>query len=165
MAQNLVGITHVLFLAMENTIPAKAAAIMREGGSLGMLKYLKHFTFRMGGLVITILSTLVVFSGYLIHTFYGTEYAGYQFMLQGFCLIYIVVFVGYPMRYAIRTLENTKNIFYSFIISSCFSIAAAYPIIRWMGLYGVLVGLLITQLISFSCYCYALRKELPKVFS
>jgi len=41
----------------------------------------------------------------------------------------------------------------------------AFPLIRWMGLYGVLAGLLITQLISFSCYCYALRKELPKLFN
>jgi O-antigen/teichoic acid export membrane protein len=119
----------------------------------------------MGIAVLLILISLAVFSKYMISTFYGIQYINYQFMLQGFCLIYIVVFIGYPMRYAIRTLENTKNIFYSFIISSCFSVVAAYPVIRWMGLYGILAGLLITQLISFSCYCYALRKEKHIIFN
>ena len=165
MAQNLVGITHVLFLAMENTIPAKAAHIMRAGGNLSMLRYLKQFTMQMGIVVIMILASLALFSGYLISTFYGDQYLQYRFMLQGFCLLYIVVFIGYPMRYAIRTLENTKNIFYSFILSSCFSVLAAYPFIRLMGLYGVLAGLLVTQLIAFSCYCYALKKDLRTVFN
>jgi len=165
MAQNLVGITHVLFLAMENTIPAKAASIMRESGGIAMLRYLKHFTLQMGGVVLVILATLILGSGFLISTFYGDEYENYSYMLQGFCLVYIIVFTGYPMRYAIRTLENTRSIFYSFVISSCFSVLAAYPFIRWMGLYGILAGLMITQLIAFCCYCYALRKELPKVLS
>lgn len=165
MAQNLVGITHVLFLAMENTIPAKAANIMRNSGTSRMLLYLKQFTFQMGGLVLALLVSLAVFSKYLITTFYGEQYIDYQFMLQGFCVIYMIVFVGYPLRYAIRTLENTKNIFFSFIISSCFSVIMAYPIIHLMGLYGILLGLLITQLISFSCYCYALRKDWHLIFN
>lgn len=163
MAQNLVGITHVLFLAMENTIPAKAAHIMRIGGSVSMLKYLKQFTFQMGAIVLVLLSLLSVFAGYLIDVFYGDQYLNYQFMLRGFCILYILVFVGYPMRYAIRTLENTKNIFYSFVLSSCFSVVAAYPVIRWMGLYGILAGLFITQLIAFGCYSYALKKDWNKI--
>lgn len=165
MAQNLVGLTHVIFLAMENTIPAKAAHMMRIGGSTMMLKYLRQFTQQMGIIILIILLTLTLTSGYLINTFYGDQYMNYQFMLQGFCLIYTIVFIGYPLRYAIRTLENTKGIFYSFVISSCFSVVAAYPVIRWMGLYGILAGLLITQLISFFCYCYTLKDDWKKIFS
>jgi len=164
MAQNLVGITHVIFLAMENTIPAKAAYIMHASGKTNMLRYLKHFTFRMAIPVFFLLLSLALFSGYLIDTFYGHEYGGYRFMLQGFCLVYILVYIGYPMRYAIRTLENTKSIFHSFVISSCFSVLTVYPAIHLLGLYGILGGLLITQLIAFSCYCYALRKDLPAIF-
>ncbi len=165
MAQNLVGVTHVLFLAMENTIPAKAAAIMKDGGVSAMLRYLKHFTYQMGMAVLGILFCISIFSRYLIQTFYGNQYLDYRFLLQGFCIIYVIVFIGYPLRYAIRTMENTRQIFFSFIISSCFSIVAAYPVIRFLGLYGILAGLLVTQLISFSCYCYALRKDWSKIFS
>jgi O-antigen/teichoic acid export membrane protein len=81
-------------------------------------------------------------------------------VLIGFCLLYVIVFLGYPLRYAIRTLENTRLIFFSFIVSSAFSILCAYPVIKTFGIYGVVAGLMATQLITLIIYMWSLRKVL-----
>ncbi len=160
MAQNIVGITHVLFLAMENIIPVRAASHLRTGGKKQMFNYLKGFTLRMGFLTLSLLALIAFFSKQIIVMFYGAEFIGYQYMLLGFCGLYVIIFMGYPLRYAIRTLENTRLIFLSFIVSSAFSILTAYPIIKMFGLAGVLIGLVATQLITIFIYWYHLRKEM-----
>lgn len=158
MAQNIVGVTHVLFLAMENIIPSRAANAQRIGGNEKMFKYLWKFTLQMGMITLTILALISIFSSQIIEICYGATYLEYKNMLIGFCLLYVIVFLGYPLRYAIRTMENTKLIFMSFIVSSAFSLFCAYPVIKSFGLYGVVAGLMITQLITLGIYMWSLRK-------
>lgn len=158
MAQNVVGITHVLFLAMENIIPSRAASAQRSGGNHLLFRYLMKFTIQMGAITFTLLGLIAIFSHQIINGFYGVKYLEYQNILIGFCLLYVVVFLGYPFRYAIRTMENTRLIFISFIISSVFSIAVAYPVIKTFGLYGVVGGLMATQFITLFIYMWSLRK-------
>lgn len=162
MAQNIVGITHVLFLAMENIIPVRASNHQKEGGNGEMFRYLWKFSLQMGAVTITLLTLLAIFSKQIILLFYGAEFVMYQHILVGFCALYVIIFIGYPLRYAIRTLENTRLIFVSFVTTSIFSVLSAYPIIKTFGLNGVLIGLVLTQLISIVIYYAALRKEIAK---
>jgi O-antigen/teichoic acid export membrane protein len=159
MAQNIVGITHVLFLAMENIVPTRAAEYQREEGNEGMFNYLMKFTIQMGLVTFTLLALIAIFSKQIISFCYGPGYLAYQHVLVGFCALYVIVFLGYPMRYAIRTLEKTRAIFISFIFSSIFSIISAYPIIKMFGLNGVVVGLMITQIITLGIYLICLSNE------
>jgi O-antigen/teichoic acid export membrane protein len=160
MAQNIVGVTHVLFLAMENIIPARAANAQRTGGNDVMFRYLWKFTLQMGTLTFILLGLISVFNKQIISLCYGESYLEYRHVLIGFCLLYVIVFLGYPLRYAIRTLENTRLIFFSFIVSSAFSILCAYPVIKTFGIYGVVAGLMATQLITLIIYMWSLRKVL-----
>jgi O-antigen/teichoic acid export membrane protein len=162
MAQNIVGITHVLFLAMENIIPSRAANFQRLGGNQMMFSYLWKFTMQMGIITIALLALIAIFSGEIITLCYGAGFLKYRAVLIGFCMLYVIVFFGYPLRYAIRTLERTRLIFMSFIASSTFSIICAYPIIKMFGLNGIVVGLMITQLITLGIYLYNLRKVIHK---
>ena len=160
MAQNIVGITHVLFLAMENIIPARAATAQRNGGNDALFRYLWKFTLQMGTITFALLGLITIFSKQIIEICYGESYLEYQPVLIGFCLLYVIVFLGYPLRYAIRTMEKTRLIFTSFIISSIFSVACAYPVINAFGLFGVVGGLMATQLITLIIYTWALRNTI-----
>ncbi|MEP7265423.1 MAG: lipopolysaccharide biosynthesis protein [Bacteroidota bacterium] len=160
MAQNIVGVTHVLFLAMENIIPARAATAQRKGGDDALFSYLWKFTLQMGTITFMLLGLITIFSRQIIDMCYGESYLEYQHVLIGFCLLYVIVFLGYPLRYAIRTLEKTRLIFMSFIISSVFSIACAYPVIKAFGLIGVVGGLMATQLITLVIYMWSLRGKI-----
>ncbi|HOS47606.1 MAG TPA: hypothetical protein PLG57_03170 [Bacteroidia bacterium] len=160
MAQNIVGVTHVLFLAMENIIPTRAANHQRIAGNHGMFKYLWKFTLQMGLITFTLLALIAIFSGNIIELCYGKAFMEYRHILIGFCALYVIVFLGYPLRYAIRTMEKTHLIFVSFVASAIFSIISAYPIIKTFGLNGVVAGLMITQLITLFIYLFNIRKEI-----
>lgn len=160
MAQNIVGVTHVLFLAMENIIPTRAANQQRVNGNQGMFKYLWKFTLQMGLITFTLLALIAIFSSNIIEFCYGKAFLEYRHILIGFCALYVIVFLGYPLRYAIRTMEKTQLIFISFIASSIFSVISAYPIIKTFGLNGVVAGLMITQLITLTIYLVNIRKEI-----
>lgn len=160
MAQNIVGVTHVLFLAMENIIPERASKALAAGGLKGMVSYLIKYTLRTGALVVGLLTLIAAFSKPLISTFFGDEFLDYSHILVGFCGLYVIIFIGYPLRYAMRTLQMTRLIFISFIVTSLFSILTAYPVIRHFGINGVLIGLFITQSISLLIYWHGLRKAI-----
>jgi len=163
MAQNIVGVTHVLFLAMENIIPTRAANFHRIGGNEMMFRYLWKFTLQMGCITFTMLGLIAIFSREIIHVCYGNDFIEYRHLLISFCALYVIIFLGYPLRYAIRTLEKTRLIFISFIACAVFSILCAYPIITAFGISGVVAGLMITQLIALAIYLFCLRKEIKNL--
>ncbi|MEL6864886.1 MAG: hypothetical protein AAFP19_10715, partial [Bacteroidota bacterium] len=158
MVQNIMGLLHVLFLTMENVIPVKAAAHYREAGFAGLSRYLITVSWQMGLGILLLLSFVALFAPYLIGFLYGEEYVAYAFVLLGYCLIYILIFIGHPLRFALRTLEDTRPIFVAYVLSAGFSLMAAYPMVRAWGLYGFMLGLFVTQLIAQLVYVYFLRK-------
>jgi len=156
--QNVMGLTHVLFLAMENMVPVKAALHYKEGGLKQLKTYLIYITGRAGILVGGILLLLAIFRTHIIDFLYGAEYIEYSYLVIGFCLTYILVFIGHPLRFALLTLEITKPMFISYVLGAVFSLILAYPLVGQFGLVGVLVGIFVTQGLSQLVYIYYLKR-------
>ena len=155
--QNVMGLTHVLFIAMENIVPVKAALHYKEGGKEQLYTYLKYITGRMGILIGAILIGLAIFRTQIIDFLYGEQYTSYSYLVIGFCLTYVLVFIGHPLRFALRTFEITKPMFISYILGTLFSVLLAYPLINNWGLIGLLVGIFVTQGLSQLVYLFYLR--------
>jgi O-antigen/teichoic acid export membrane protein len=160
--QNVMGLTHVLFLAMENVVPVKAALHYKEGGRQQLNTYLRYVTSRAAIPVGGLLLGLAIFRAPVIEWLYGADYLEYSYLVLGFCLTYILVFLGHPLRFALMTLEITKPIFISYILGSAFSLVLAYPLVGAYGLVGVLVGLFVTQGLSQLVYVYYLKNQPQK---
>lgn len=156
--QNVMGLTHVLFLAMENMVPVKAALHYKEGGFKQLKTYLIYITSRAGILVGGILLFLAIFRTYIIDFLYGAEYIEYSYLVIGFCLTYILIFIGHPLRFALLTLEITKPMFISYVLGAVFSLILAYPLVGRFGLVGVLIGIFVTQGLSQLVYVYYLKR-------
>ena len=157
-AQNVIGLTHVIFIAMENVVPVSAAKVYHNGGTRKLYTFLKTISLQIGWVVMSILVLLSVFSPQILGLLYGEEYIVYSYILIGFCIIYLLVYIGYPLRFALRTLEMTKPIFMAFAFSAAFSIIVATPMLRYWGIYGLLIGLFLTQLITQFVYIISLWK-------
>lgn len=162
-AQNLMGLTHVLFQAMENVVPIKAAQALQQDGVKGMIRYLKLITAKSGFLIGLILLAVALAAAPLISLVYGDEFIQYDYLLIGYCGFYAILFPGYPLRYALRSVEYTQPIFWAYVLSAGFSLAAAYPMVRQWELMGVVYGLIITQVIMQACYVLMLRRRLTAV--
>jgi O-antigen/teichoic acid export membrane protein len=147
---------------MENMVPVKAALHYKEGGLKQLKTYLIYITGRAGILVGGILLLLAIFRTHIIDFLYGAEYIEYSYLVIGFCLTYILVFIGHPLRFALLTLEITKPMFISYVLGAVFSLILAYPLVGQFGLVGVLVGIFVTQGLSQLVYIYYLKRVVVK---
>lgn len=159
-AQNIVGVLHIIFLAMENIIPAKAAELLYQEGKRKMYRYIRNIGLKAGVVVIGTLTLIGLFRYPLIETLYGQEYLQYHYLLISYCAIYLLVFIGTIYRFIIRTVEMNDTILISYIITTIFSVLVAKPIIIHFGAIGVIIGLLSTQVIAIAIFTYALKSEL-----
>lgn len=157
-AQNVIGLTHVIFLAMENVVPISAAKAFKSGGEKKLFGFLKNISLRIGWLVMAILVLVSIFSPGILALLYGEEFSAHSYILIGFCIIYLLVYIGYPLRFALRTLEMTKPIFIAYVFGAIFSVIAAAPMLDYWGVYGLLVGLFVTQLVTQLVYIFSLWK-------
>ncbi|MEL6256439.1 MAG: hypothetical protein AAFR87_30835 [Bacteroidota bacterium] len=157
-AQNLLGLTHVLFQAMENVVPVKAAESYAKEGFVAMKKYLQKLSIRSGMVILGILVILGLSAKWVLSLVYGVEYETYAYLLIGYCFFYLSLFPGYPLRYALRSIEHTRPIFISYVLSTAFSLFLAFPMVKRWELLGVVAGLILTQILMQSVYLISLRR-------
>ena len=164
MAQNIIGVLNILFLAMENFIPTNAAKIYHEKGLKNLYAYLRQVMLLAGAATFMLILCIVVFSSQIIDFLYGHDYIKYENVLFGFALLYLFVFTGLLLRFFIRTVEKNRDIFISYDLSAGFSLILAAPMVSTFGMAGVFAGLIVTQIIVQVWYLYSLKSELTIVW-
>ncbi len=149
-ANNIVGVTHVFFQAMENFAPSQAARKYASKDIDGLKRYLWKLV-KIGGVATGGVVLLIgVFSDFLITLIYGAEYTEYAYVLQWFSLYYFLGFFVFPVTIGLRVLEETKALFTSYLWVTVFSLVASYPLILWLEIHGVMIGLLIIKIVTIS---------------
>jgi O-antigen/teichoic acid export membrane protein len=146
-SQNLMGVTHVWFQGLDNVVPAETARRLRQGGVRPMLGYTRSILVKWGGLTLLFASAMAVAPGFWLRLVYGPEMVQYGYILQLYALLYVVVFLGGPMRAGLQALEFTVPIFWSYLAMTAFAIAFAVPLAKWLGLSGSLLGLIGSQIL------------------
>ncbi len=164
MAQNVVGVLNILFLAMENFIPSNAARIYQQQGLRYLYTYLRQVMFLAGAATLAALSLIMVFAREIIGMLYGAGFEQYDDVLFGFSILYVFVFTGLPLRYFIRTIEKNRDIFVSYVLSAGTSLLLAGPIVSSFGIAGVIAGLVIAQVIVQLWFLYSLRPEISSLW-
>jgi O-antigen/teichoic acid export membrane protein len=146
-SQNLMGATNIWFLGLENVVPAETARRLREGGVPSMLGYTRSIVVKWGGLTCLFALVMAIAPGLWLRLIYGPEMAQYGYILRLYAVLYVIIFLGSPMRAGLQALEFTVPIFWSYLAMSAFAFAFAVPMAKWLGLSGSLLGLLGAQLI------------------
>lgn len=159
-AQNVMGILHVLFLALENTVPIKAARVLKERGENGLMAFMKKIIANAGLVTLFAAGSVAVFSRSILGFLYGEEYVSYNHVLAAFAALYLLIFLGTVLRFAIRTLEKNQYIFITYVVTTLFSVACAEPMIQAYGMYGILLGLFGVHAITLLVFTISLRSEL-----
>jgi O-antigen/teichoic acid export membrane protein len=146
-AQNILGLFHIPFLAIESYIPSKFMLVFQKVGISSFKKHFGKILISGLGLISICLLVLSVFSEEVIRLIYGSEFIHLSYVVQIFCVLYVFVFSGTLLRIYLRTVEKTQFIFLGYILNLLFAILCAeYFIIHW-GIYGVLAGLISSQII------------------
>lgn len=158
-AQNVVGLLNVLFASLENIVPLKAAKMLINVGPSKTLDYFKYLILHLGMGTLFLLGFIALSRNYLITWFYGAKYLEFSNVILAFTLVYFLVFINTIMGFIIRTFELNRVFFLNYILTSIFSVLASKPFIHEFGVYGVILGLLVTQLIQITMYLVSLKQN------
>jgi O-antigen/teichoic acid export membrane protein len=146
-AQNIVGVAHVWFLGLENVVPSEAARYMHKDGVDACVKYIQRIIWRWGAITLVFLVSVATFPGLWLRLVYGAKYQGYGHVLQLYAAVYLLVFFSGPLRAGLQALEYTAPVFWSYSAMTIFSVIFAGPFATHLGLTGVMIGIIATQLI------------------
>ena len=158
--QNLFGVLNVFFSFLENIIPIRAAETLNKNGYKALKTYMKRSTkrfllpFAFGLLLIT------VFQEQIIEYLYGLGSTDFKWIVPLFSCLYIFVFFGTMLRFLIRTLEQNRIIFIGYLATTILSSTIMVPLLYWLDVYGVALGLIVTQILSIHIYLKNLKKPI-----
>ncbi|MGA7831609.1 MAG: hypothetical protein WCA21_11655 [Terracidiphilus sp.] len=155
-SQNLMGVTHVWFQGLDNVVPVETARRLRHGGVHSMLSYTRSVLLKWGGLTLLFAMFIAVAPGLWLKLIYGQQMVQYGYILRLYALLYVVVFVGGPLRAGLQALEFTVPIFWSYLTMTAFAFIFAVPMAKRLGLNGTMLGLLATQFLFQSIVAAAL---------
>jgi O-antigen/teichoic acid export membrane protein len=158
-SQNLMGVTHVWFQGLDNVVPAETAHRLSEGGVPRMLAYTRSVLIRWGGLTLLFALVMAAAPGFWLRLIYTPEMAQYGYILRLYALLYVVVFIGGPLRAGLQALEFTVPIFWSYLAMTAFAFVFAVPMAKWLGLSGSLLGLIGSQIIFQSIVGFSLLRK------
>lgn len=155
-AQNLVGLSHILFQAFENIAPKEASRRYSESGWAALVSYM----FLSGVIIVFGTATIAVFASYHADTLYSIFYKSTDpaavTMMLWFVPIYILIAAQLPLRAGLRTLEQTKYIFLSYLIAAAFSLCTAQYFVSNHNVSGVMLGLICVESIMILVFALGL---------
>lgn len=145
--QNLMGVLNVIFLALENILPINYAKIFFSTGLDKLTVVLKRDIYYGVGAFIILFGISLLYGDKIIYLIYGASYIQYANLLNWFILIYFFIYIGNLFRISLRVLDNTKFIFLGYIVNLIITFFSASLIINSLGITGVAIGILITQMV------------------
>jgi O-antigen/teichoic acid export membrane protein len=162
-SQNLMGATHVWFQGLDNVVPVETARRLREGGVSSMMKYTRAILLKWGGLTLLFAMIMAAAPQVWLRLIYGPEMVQYSYILRLYALLYVMIFVGGPLRAALQALEFTAPIFWSYLVMTTFSFIFAVPLSKRLGLNGTMLGMLGVQAIFQGIVAGALKVKSKRV--
>ncbi|MCB0666331.1 MAG: oligosaccharide flippase family protein [Saprospiraceae bacterium] len=158
LAQSLFGVINIFFQAYENYILPAASIKLTE--SIGSWKIFIKSTSLKSGIIATIgIGFIMIFSEKIIMILGGKTFASYSFLIYGLSWLYLIIIIGYPIRIAIRTLSFNQNYFYGYLLTLITSLILFKPLLVNWGLWGVIAGLIINQVITQGYWGWTLYKK------
>ena len=145
--QNVVAVAHIWFLGLENVVPPEAAKRSHEQGVEGLSRYIMKVLRNWGAVTFAFVLVVSAAPDLWMHLLYGGQYTGFGYLLRLYCLLYLVIFVGTPLRGGLQAMEYVSPTVWSYGVTTLFAAVAAEPLARHFGLVGVLAGLIVAQIV------------------
>ncbi len=158
LVQSLFGVLNVLLQAFENYSIPKAATLLCESAQSAQT-YLQNISRKVAFLFGGILLILFAFADQFIILAGGEQYAQFGFIIRGMVILYILIFIGYPIRIGIRIMMMDKIFFTGYCFTLIFNLLTFKYFLSQWSISGVLTGLILSQIILIIYWQYTLYKK------
>ena len=156
--RNVVGIANIMFLAMENFVPSRAAKAYEAKGYDGLKKYIHRVSILGGGATLLIVAVAALFPAFWLNLFYGEQYQEYEWLILWWGAFYLIGFFQRPLTAGLRSLNDTRAIFIANLAGMLAAILLSYPIMMHSKIVGAIIALCIIQtIITISLFAFLTR--------
>jgi O-antigen/teichoic acid export membrane protein len=138
--QNVVGPVNVVYQAMENIVPIRAAEEMRRGGAQSAAAFLFRFGFAGFVVLLVAFSAVSLFSDSFLVFFYGRQLRAYAGVLNLQLLYFLLAWPVRQFTFLFRTIKNTTPILISSIVAALISLSFVYPMVHTFGALGIVIA-------------------------
>lgn len=163
LGQSLFGVLNVFLQTFENYVLPQTALKMQQSQNLG-IAYLKEMNQKLAYVFIPVLLIIFLFAAPILTLAGGIDYTEYAFVLKGLCLLYVFIFLSQPIRFFFRSVQMNNHFFYAYLLSLVFAFSTSHWLISTYGLYGVIAGLTVSQLILMSYWTLILQLKNIKIW-
>jgi O-antigen/teichoic acid export membrane protein len=158
LVQSLFGILNLILQTFENYVLPEASRRYIQSSESARF-YLKGITKKSSIVFGIVLTLLFLFSEQVIQLAGGPSYESYAYIIKGMCILYVFIFIGYPIRLSIRMLVLNKLFFIGYVISFIISILSFDYLLKNWGISGAIVGLTLSQIVTLTYWQYVLLKK------
>jgi O-antigen/teichoic acid export membrane protein len=158
LAQSLFGILNVILQTFENYVLPQTASRMHISIPEG-IHYLKNLSVKAAWLFLPLLMVSFFFARDLLVLAGGKQFAEYYYVVQGLSILYVLIYLSQPLRCLIRSLEFNEAFFKGYLLTLAFALLFSHLILSNFGLYGVLSGLIISQIILIAYWSLILHSK------
>lgn len=147
-AISIAGVTSLLLQALDSFAPMQAARALHEGGPRQLIRYMIRLSCLTATLLFAMLAVLMVDTEALVRLLYGSGYEGLGYVVRWLCPIIVAYSLSVLLGIWAAAIECTRMIFVSYAIATAFTVVAAYPMTRYLGMEGVLLGSLVVEVVK-----------------
>lgn len=158
LVQSLFGVLNILLQTFENYVLPETARLLHESHDLAKT-HLRTLSLQSAAVFGILLLFIFTFSEQIIVLAGGAEYAEYAFVVKGMAILYLFIFISYPVRMAIRALVLNKHFFQGYLISLLFSLLSFQYLLQEFHLIGAIIGLIGSQIILLIFWQFILSKH------
>jgi O-antigen/teichoic acid export membrane protein/peptidoglycan/xylan/chitin deacetylase (PgdA/CDA1 family) len=149
-AMSITGLLNILLLSLDNFAPAQAARAFHVGGRDGLRRYIVRLGTLTGLLIILVIAVLNIAPDLIVNLLYGEKFEGIGYLVRWFCAPAAIYGIGTVLVVWAAAMEWTRIIFLSYVAATIFTFAAAYPLTRYAGVTGLVLGSLLVECIRVS---------------
>jgi O-antigen/teichoic acid export membrane protein len=95
-----------------------------------------------------------IFPETLLNFFYGHQYAGYGNIVMLFVLSHFIAFFNRIPTMGLKALKKPHKIFHGNLIAAVIAVLLAIPLMKYYGIYGACIGMILTQTIWLIVFSY-----------
>ncbi|MFN0292450.1 lipopolysaccharide biosynthesis protein [Pedobacter helvus] len=158
LVQSFFGIINVGLQVVENYFLPKIARMYNEDRILAK-KQLRAMSVNGAWIMGILLLLLFMFSSPIIIAIGGAQYQEYGYVVKIMSVLYFFIFLGYPVRIAIRIQLLNRIFFLGYGFSFLTSVLTFHFLLKFWGLSGAISGLVINQLTMILYWQYQLGKK------
>jgi O-antigen/teichoic acid export membrane protein len=158
LVQSVFGVLNVALISIENYVLPKVIYFHHQS-VIKAKKYLIDIS--SIGLILfgSILTFVFIFSDEIIILTGGLKYQKYGYVVKIMTILYLFIYLNYPIRIAIKMLVLNKAFFYGYVISFTLSALTFHFFLNYFNLYGAVAGLAINQLVMTFYWQKQLKKN------